>query len=249
MRSRQLGRVPAQVDTGRDGGEDGGEAEEVGRQECEVPRHERDRDLRRRVVEPAANLTHDPTDGEPDRDTAHHAEDEAPTRRGRGERAGQHRRHGNAIEDEARAVVHEALALHDRDELARHAEPPRDRGRGERIGRGHDCAEHERGRPREPVDDRVCDDRDPDGRRDDEADRQEPDRPHVRPQVAERREERCAVEKRRQHAEEDELRLGLELRHSGHEADGEPAEHQEDRVGSAERGGEREHGRDRRQQP
>ena len=91
--------------------------------------------------------------------------------------------------------------------------------------------EHERAGPREAVDERVRDDGDADGRRDDEPDREQPDRPHVRAQVAERGEERGAVEERRQDAEEDELRLKLEIGHARDEADREATEHEQDRVG------------------
>ena len=87
-------------------------------------------------------------------------------------------------------------------------------------------------------------DRHRDGRRDDEADREPADRAGHGAQVAERREERRAVEERRQHAEEDELRLELELRHPGHEAEQEAAEDEQDRVRDTDRGRDDEQPRD-----
>ena len=54
--SRQLRRVPAEVDPRRDGGEHGRDAHQLGRDERDVAGEERDRDLRRRVVEAPADL-------------------------------------------------------------------------------------------------------------------------------------------------------------------------------------------------
>ena len=120
---------------------------------------------------------------------------------------------------------------------------------GDRVGRRDDRAEHERRRPREPVDDRVRDDRDADRRHDDEPDREEPDRARVGSQVAERREERRAVEQRRQDAEEDELRLELELGNARDDANGEPADDEQDRVRDTKRRRAREQRGDDRQKP
>ena len=100
-----------------------------------------------------------------------------------------------------------------------------------------------------PSIERVRDDRDADGGHDDEADREQPDRPYVGSQVAERGEEGGAVEERRQHAEEDELRLELDVRHSRDDADRQPAEHEQDRIRDAQSRGDREHRRDRAEQP
>ena len=230
--------MPAEVDSGRHGREDRREAQQLGGHEGEVPRHERDRDLRRWVVESSANLAHDPAHGEADCHSADDAEDELPAGRSGGEGAGDHRGHGDAVEDEPRPVVHEALALHDRDELAGHSEPAGDRGRSERIGRRDDRAEHERGRPGQPLDEFVRDDGHPDRRDDDEADREEPDRPCIGPEVAEGGEERGPVEERREHDEEDELRVELQVRHPRNDADCQAAEDEEDGVGNPKHRGE-----------
>ncbi len=74
---------------------------------------------------------------------------------------------------------------------------------------------------------------DPNGRQHDEADSEQPDRPGVGSQVAERSEEGGAIEKRRQHPEEDELGRELERRHPRNDADCEPAEHEQDRIRDA----------------
>ena len=71
----------------------------------------------------------------------------------------------------------------------------------------------------------------------------------VRAQVAKGREEGRAVEERREHAEEDELRLELELRHPRDEADREAAEDEQDRVRDPKRRRDREHRRDGEDQP
>jgi hypothetical protein len=66
----------------------------------------------------------------------------------------------------------------------RDAEPSRDRGGGERIGRRDDRAECERARPRQILDDGVRDEGHARGRCHDEADREHADVPHVGAQVA-----------------------------------------------------------------
>ena len=114
-----------------------------------------------------------------------------------------------------RAVVDEALALDDRDDSTRHAEPLHDRRRRDRVGGGDDGAEHERGRPREPGHDLVRDDGDDDHRQQHEPDGEQPDRPQVRPQVAQRGEERGAVEERRQDPDEDEVGRQVDLGQPG----------------------------------
>src|SRR6185503_9694013 len=88
---------------------------------------------------------------------------------------------------------------------------------------------------REPFDERVGNDSHGDGRRDDEADSEPADRAGHGAQVAERREERRAVEERR---------LELELRHPGHEAEQEAAEDEQDRVRDTDRGRDDEQPRD-----
>ena len=153
------------------------------------------------------------------------------------------------VEHEPGPVVDEALALDDRHELSRDAEPPRDRRRGERIGGGDDRAEHEGAPPREVVDELVCDHGHAGGRDGDEADGEQPDRSRGRPQLAKRREEGRAVEERRQDAEEDELRVELELRHAGDDPDGQAAEHEQDRVRDPQRGRDREHRRHGEDEP
>ena len=64
---------------------------------------------------------------------------------------------GDAVRDERGAVVQQALAVDEPDELAREPDALGDRGRRGRVGRRDDRAEHERGRPVEPGDDRVRD--------------------------------------------------------------------------------------------
>ena len=187
-------------------------------------------------------------DDEPDDDSTDRGEQEEPTGVHGRERAGHDRRDGNAVQHETRAVVHEALALDDQHELARDTEAAGDRGRGDRVGRRDDGAEDEGRRPRKPVDDLVRDDCHPDRRHRDEADREQPDRADIRFQLAERGEEGSAVQERRKHAEEDELRLELDLGHSRDDADREPSENEEDRVRNPESRRQREERRDRGEQ-
>ena len=137
-----------------------------------------------------------------------------------GERARDDRGDRDPVEDETRPVVDEALALDDRHELARDAEATCDRGRGERVGGRDDRAEHERARPTGARRSSACaTTATPTVVTTTSPTASSPIGRDVRSQVAERREEGGAVEQRRQDAEEDELRLELELGHSGNEAD------------------------------
>jgi hypothetical protein len=86
----------------------------------------------------------------------------------------------------------------------------------------------------------VRDDRDTDRRHDHQSNGEEPDGPGRRPQVSQRREESRPVQERRQHSEEDELGLQLELGHPGNETDREPAEDEQDGVRDVQRGSDRE---------
>ena len=70
LRARQLGRVPAEVDAGRHGGEHRGDPHQVGGNERDVAGEKRDRDLRRRVVQPTTNLADEPSDSEAEGDSA-----------------------------------------------------------------------------------------------------------------------------------------------------------------------------------
>ena len=99
------------------------------------------------------------------------------------------------------------LALDDQHDPPRHAEAARDHGRRERVGRGHHGADTNalaQGRPSIAA---WATTRDGNRRRDDHADRQEPDRLDVRTEVAQRGEERGAVEERRKDADQDEVRV------------------------------------------
>ena len=93
------------------------------------------------------------------------------------------------------------------------------------------------------VDECVRDDRDTDGRREHETDREQPDRPHVRPQLAKRGEESRAVEQRREHAEEDELWVEIDRGIRRNDSDRKTTEHEEDRIRDPKRRRDREHRR------
>ena len=153
------------------------------------------------------------------------------------------RRDRNPIQNEAAAVIHEALALHQHHQLAWDAETTRDRGRRQRIRGRDDRSQNERARPRQAVDKRMSDNGHADGCHTDKSDRQQADRPNVRTQVTKRGEEGRAVEQGRKDAEEDELRLELELGHPRDEPDRQPTKYQQDRVRDPQRRRSRQHRR------
>ena len=113
---------------------------------------------------------------------------------------------------------------------SREPEALRDRRGGRRVRRRDDRAENERHRPREPGNDDVGDERDEHHGQQHEADRQKDDRLQVRAELAQRGEEGRAIEERRQDGDEDEIRGKLDLGDPRDEAEGEPSEHEEDRV-------------------
>ena len=215
-RSRELGGEAAHVDADRHGGEHAGDADRLGRQVREVGGDEGDRDLDRRVVEPAAHGGDDRADADADRDPADRADDELAARLQQAEAAGDDGRHRELVGDEGGAVVDQALALDDRDDPVRDAQLAADRGRRDGIGGRDDRAEDERRRPVE-AEHVVGDGGDADHRRQDEPDRKQRDRPDVSAKLAKRREERRRVEDRRQEDQEDEVRVELDLRRARHE--------------------------------
>ena len=75
----------------------------------------------------------------------------------------------------------------------------------------------------------------------DEPDREQPDRAQVGAQVAQRGEERGAVEERRQDADEDEVGRQVDLGQARDEAEREAAEHEQDRVRDPQLRDEHEH--------
>ena len=76
----------------------------------------------------------------------------------------------------------------------------------------------------------MRDDRDDDHRQEHEADREQADWAKVRAQVAQRGEERCSVEERREHADEDEVGGQIDLGQSRDEPERQPAQHEQDRI-------------------
>ena len=57
------------------------------------------------------------------------------------------RRHGDAIDDQRRRVIEQALALDERDQAMRRGQRAQDDGRGDGVGRRDDRAERDRDRP------------------------------------------------------------------------------------------------------
>src|SRR5215217_2673027 len=215
------GSVPAEVESRRDGGEDAGNAELVGGEKSGERRQQRHQPLDAAVVDPAPQPEDEPTDDESDRDAAGADEDELDRRMGEGEGTGDDRADGGPVNDQCGRVVDQALPVQDRDDPRRNAESPRNRAGRDRVGRGDDRPEHEADAPAQ-VEEIVCDDGDAAGRRDDEPDRERGNRLQIGAKVAPGGGDGVPVEERRQEDEEDDLRIELDLRHTRHEAEGQP---------------------------
>lgn len=193
-------------------------------------RQERDDDRVDRVVDAAGGQADHPAHGQAHDDAAdrdHHQADPAIDER---EHAGQRGRDGEPVGDQRRGVVDQRLALEDRHDLARHPEALEDARGGDGIRRGHDRAERERRRPAQTGDERLGHDRDHHRREQHETHREEADRAHVRPDVADGGEVAGTKQDRRQEQQEDDVRLQLDCRQTRHEPQQEPAEDQQDRV-------------------
>ena len=120
-RRGDLRRAPAEHDPDGDRGEHARRADRLGGQVARVAAQQRDRDLDRDVVEPPADLGDDPADGQADQHAGDRAEHELEPGLQQREAAADGGRDRDAVGDERRAVVDEALALDDRDDAARHA--------------------------------------------------------------------------------------------------------------------------------
>ena len=162
-----------------------------------------------------------------------HVHAEPPGRMPEREAARHDGRDGEAVGHERRGVVDQALALDQRHEPAREAEAGADRRRRDGIGRRHDGADHEADRPRQASDHGVADRGHHEHRREHEAHREQGDRPRIGAQVAQRGEEGARVEQRRQESDEHDVGPQRVVGHAGDEADGQPAEHEQDRIRDA----------------
>ena len=146
-------------------------------------------------------------------------------------------------------VVDEALALEHRDDPPRRAHASGDGGRRHGIGRPEDRAEHDRGLPRQAVDQLVRDPRDAERRRQHEPDCEQADRPRVAAQLAQVGEQRGRVEQRRQRDDEDEVGVEPDVGHPRDEREQRAADGQPDRVRDARDVGEDEQDADAEQDP
>ena len=145
------------------------------------------------------------------------------------ERPGHNRDDCDAQQDQRGPVVHEALALDDVDQPSRHPEPPSDRSRRDRVGRGDDRAEDEGLGPGK-VGNCVRDHCNADRCHGYEPEREQGDRPQVLPQLPEPGEVRRDVEKRRQDADQHDLGRHRHRRHARREAEQKAPENEQDRV-------------------
>ncbi len=178
------------------------------------------------VVQAPDQRVHRQAGDQPDRDPRRRQPGEAARRRPGAEAAGQRRRHGEAVEHEARGVVDEALALQDRDHPAGQGDPGQHRLGGDRVGGRHDGAQREAGRPGQDRRRRVGDEPDRQGGEQDRAQRQGQDRAEACPEVAPDGEVGRFEQERRQEQDHDQVRIEIEgrqaRRHSQHHA----AQHQ-----------------------
>ena len=117
----QLRCPPTEVDTCRHHSEHAGRLRRVRGDEREVPGHQRDRHLDRRVVQTPPNGGDQEPDNDADSDAADYGPEEVPRGIPEGEGARNLSRDGHPIEHQSSPVVHQRLALDDRDDAARNS--------------------------------------------------------------------------------------------------------------------------------
>ena len=188
---------------------------------------EHDRDVV--VAETADDEVGEDADREPDDDAAGGDADELQRRAAEAEGAAGRDPDGDPVEDEGGAVVDHRLAFDQQPHPLGRAEAAEDRGRGDGVGRGEDGAEDRRLGPAHPRHQCVGDEGDDAGGDEDEADREQRQRPHHRPQLQRRGAPAGGVDQRRQEDEEDRVRLQFDARQAGDEGDREAAEDEDDR--------------------
>ena len=110
------------------------------------------------------------------------------------------------VEDEGGAVVDHRLPFDQQPHPLGGAEAAEDRGRGDGVGGGEDGAEHRRLGPAQPGHEGVGDERDHRRGEEDQADREQRQRPHQRPQLLRGGAPAGGVDQRRQEDEEDRRR-------------------------------------------
>ena len=199
--------------------------QEVGR----VGRHERQRRLDQAVAgvqapQEVAQAADPVRHGEPDRKAAHRQDPEIQRHGPDRERAGRDGAQGELERDEARRVVHQALAVQDRGHARGHPQALGHRADGDGVGRRDDGAQGERHREGQAGHERMRDQAHRQRREDDEPHGQEEDRPLGLGQLAQRHEPAVGEDERRQEAEEEEAGVEREPREAGHEGRGDAAE-------------------------
>ena len=113
--------------------------------------------------------------------------------------------------DQRRRVVDQALALEDRHDPPRHADPPGDRRGGDRVRWRDDRADREAGGERSAGQRPPRDQADSDRANATSADRQQQDRAPVGPEVDQRGADRGRVEQRRQQPDQHEIGREVDL--------------------------------------
>ncbi len=221
-----------------DDGEHAGALHLLGEHVGEVGGEQRQQQLQPDVVQPAAHRQHQERDDRADPDAAGHREPEALQGGPRSRRAAADGLQRDAEQHQRGRVVDQALALDDVHDRAGRAEPPEDPGGGDRVGRRDDGAEHQAlGQP-EPRDQRAHHERDGEGGRQDEAERQQRQRGGDAAQGARVGEERAPVDQRRQEHQEDEVGRQLPVGGSRQQPGERPDDDEHHRVGQAGAAGE-----------
>jgi hypothetical protein len=217
--------VPADIEPAGDGGDHAGAAEMFGHPVGEVGREQRQRQLDAWILGPVPQPQAEPADGDAEEQFAGDDDDERTRGLDQREGAGAHRQNGEAIENQRRGVVGEALAFENDENAPRQMQPPGNGQRRDDIRRGNDGAEHEAdgpGRAEHVVHRRG----DGAGGEDDAADGEQGDGAQIGAEFPPAHGDAGGIDQRRQQDQQHHLRRQFDARQPGNEGEGDAA-HQE----------------------
>ncbi len=199
-------RLVAQVESCREHRQHPRHLQGIGDQVGGVGREQGNGDFDGRIVQVAMQPSHRPGDDEPDEQSAQADNDKLEANLRKFEAPGDHRCHGEAIDDEPGRVIDHTLALDHGYDAARQAQLFGDRAGSHGVGGGDDSPQDKGNRPGQASDD-VGEGGDDERGHQDQTERQLQDRAQVRAECAKGGEPGRRVDQWWQKEHQDELRI------------------------------------------
>jgi hypothetical protein len=222
--------IAVHINAGRDDGEHAGESGALRGQVGQKRQRDGNDALQLRIVDATPQRDCNEPRQAPDRERACDGREQVDGDAAKVKGPGGGDRDRGRVDYQRSRVVQQALALDDRDNVARQPEILKDRDGRQLVGRRDDGAQHEGDGPGHRWVDRVCDDRHTDSRREDQHDNQQADLPCVFSHRIGGRGDRPPVKQRREEQDEDQPGIEWDGRQTRDEAQHEAAQHQHDRI-------------------